>query len=78
MWINDKYYAVEDVGMFSHRDKKESPPPKDSELNELYQLFNITKIPKNSNGGLERPSTLIGKILKSTVQRMREMCQNDM
>ena len=78
MWINGKYYGVEDVGMFSHRDKKESPPPKDAELNELYQLFNITKIPKNSNGGLERPAALIGKVLKSTVQSLREMCQNDM
>lgn len=74
VWLNGQYYNAEDVGLYAG--SLDRPLKSERKMMEIYDMFNITKIPRDRNGNLLNPLGLCYNILDKNVD-LRKMCIND-
>ena len=74
VWLNGQYYNADDVGLFA--ESQDLPPKSERKMMEIYNMFNITNIPRDRKGNLSNPLGLCYKILDKNVD-IRKMCIND-
>ena len=74
VWLNGQYYNADDVGLFA--ESQDLPPKSERKMMEIYNMFNITNIPRDRKGNLLNPLGLCYNILDKNVD-LRNMCMND-
>ena len=74
VWLNGQYYNADDVGLYA--ESQDLTPKSERKMMEIYNMFNITKVPRDRKGNLLNPLGLCYNILDKNVD-MRKMCIND-
>ena len=78
LWLNGKYYAMEDIGWCYDNQGKTAIKKNVTALMEIYELFGITDPPKDpSTGELLSPQTIMNEILNQEID-ISTYCVNDM